>query len=65
MQSTYFHFRMNHASRKKADAYVERGIITSMSLVQNEVRGQPQKTLTGRYYDKYNQSLESLGNANG
>ena len=56
---------MNHASRKKADAYVERGIITSMSLVQNEVRGQPQKTLTGRYYDKYNQSLESLGNANG
>ena len=48
----YCHFGMNHASKNKVDAYVERGIIESMSLVQKEVRGQPQNKLTGRYSEK-------------
>ena len=61
----YRHFCMNHASKKKVYAYFERWVITSMSLGQKEVRGQLQKTLTGRYSDKENQYLESLGNANG
>ena len=59
------HLGMNHASKKIVDAYFERGIITSMSLGQKGVGVQPQNTLTGRYPDKENQSLESLGNVNG